>query len=63
MTKTCDNCKNFNDKDHPKGSAWGLCTFVPPATIAKALGISDQYEIQFADTHCEWSCGLWAAEE
>ena len=52
MSKICKKCVHFHDDE-------SLCTFTPSATIAKALGLSDQYEIRSAETHPEWSCSLW----
>jgi len=37
----------------------GLCQFVMPAIIARAMHWKDQYTVPAAETHPDWSCDLW----
>lgn len=40
-----------------------LCAFIPPASIAKALDLTDQYQIEHAEVHPDWSCSLFTEDD
>lgn len=54
MNETCSNC--FHE-------GRGKCHFTPPATIVKALGLEEHYEIESVDVHPDHGCDLWRQKD
>lgn len=52
----CSDCEYYRDTD-------STCWFIPPATVAKALGVEHQYELTEANTHPDWSCSMWSGSD
>lgn len=56
MDIPCGGCRHFVDEPHD--GYWGYCTFVPPATLAAALGLDHQDSMEAASVVLTDTCSL-----
>lgn len=61
---TCRDGRHYGDNYL---GAWdtnrSVCCFIPPASVAKALGLESGHDLEWAYTHPDWSCDLWQEVE
>ncbi|GAB5503439.1 MAG: hypothetical protein Pyrs2KO_20940 [Pyruvatibacter sp.] len=60
MQNSCADCKHFIDG--LRGD-YGMCSWSPPANLAKALGLTSKYDMPDAETHRDHGCSLIEAED
>lgn len=53
----CMDYKHFEPAEH--GGPWGKCDWTPPATIAKRMGLDNQFDLESAKTHEDWTCSVF----
>lgn len=60
---SCANCAFYgkNQFGGLPGDAGTACHFIPPATLAAALGLGSMYDVPPVQVHPEWSCGFMTA--